>query len=66
MKLLHNDSDIIHFDLLKLPHHGSNNNVEEDFFRSGPIDPATARQGRVRPERVLIARPLYQPRSLLE
>jgi hypothetical protein len=33
MNLLHNDSDIIHFDLLKLPHHGSNNNVEEDFFR---------------------------------
>jgi hypothetical protein len=33
MNLLLSDSDIIHFDLLKLPHHGSNNNVDEDFFR---------------------------------
>jgi ABC-type transporter Mla MlaB component len=31
--LLRNDNDTIHFDLLKLPHHGSSNNVEEDFFR---------------------------------
>jgi hypothetical protein len=33
MNLFQNDSESIHFDLLKLPHHGSNNNVEEDFFR---------------------------------
>jgi hypothetical protein len=33
MNLLQNDSDTIHFDLLKLPHHGSNSNVEEDSFR---------------------------------
>jgi len=33
MNLLQHDNENIHFDLLKLPHHGSNNNVEEDFFR---------------------------------
>jgi hypothetical protein len=33
MDLLQHDDENIHFDLLKLPHHGSNNNVEEDFFR---------------------------------
>ena len=33
MNLLRNNRGAIHFDLLKLPHHGSNNNVDEDFFR---------------------------------
>jgi hypothetical protein len=32
MNLLQHDNENIHFDLLKLPHHGSKNNVEEDFF----------------------------------
>jgi hypothetical protein len=36
--LLLNDNDRVHFDLLKLPHHGSNNNVEEEFFRRVTAD----------------------------